>query len=310
MNLLKTLLGAAVVVSAQMALADPPSILVLPEKNWCIEHGYTKTVKEKTYPDYEKALGDKEFRSVNTAFENLFTERQFPLVNASSQQEEDDFDDALDEAFEGAQSGAGAATNAYDELVNRAKPDITIEVEWSGNNAGSLYSADFNIKAIDTYSSKAVAAIAAQTGEVRRTVPLTVALKQAVKNNFDAFCAQIQQHFDDIQTNGREIRLDVRILDNGAGTTMNSEFEGQELNQIIYKWVSDNTINHQFTQRSSGRNRQRFNQVRIPLKNAEGEPQDAKMWAYGLINRLKALNIVAENASPAPGLARIYIGEK
>ena len=82
MNLLKTLLGAAVVVSAQMALAAPPSIMVLPEKNWCIEHGYTKTVKDKVYPDYEKAIGDKEFRSVNTAFQQLFAERGFPMVDA------------------------------------------------------------------------------------------------------------------------------------------------------------------------------------------------------------------------------------
>ena len=129
MNLLKTLLGAAVVVSAQMALAAPPSIMVLPEKNWCIEHGYTKTVKDKVYPDYEKAIGDKEFRSVNTAFQQLFAERGFPMVDATAQSEEDDMDDAMDEAFEGAESGASAGTNAFDELVNRAKPDITVEVE-------------------------------------------------------------------------------------------------------------------------------------------------------------------------------------
>lgn len=310
MNLLKTLLGAAVVVSAQMALAAPPSIMVLPEKNWCIEHGYTKTVKDKEYPDYEKAIGDKEFRSVNTAFQQLFAERGFPMVDATAQSEEDDMDDAMDEAFEGAKSGASAGSNAFDELVNRAKPDITVEVEWSGNNAGSLYSADFNIKAIDTYSSKAVSAIAAQTGEVRRTVPLTVALKQAVKNNFDSFCALLQQHFDDLQANGREIRLDVRILDNGAGTTMNTEFGGQELSQIIYEWVSDNTVNHQFNQRSSGRTRLRFNQVRIPMKDTNGRPMDAKAWARGLQQKLAALGLPAENSSPALGLGRLYIGEK
>lgn len=232
------------------------------------------------------------------------------MVDATAQSEEDDMDDAMDEAFEGAESGASAGSNAFDELVNRAKPDITVEVEWSGNNAGSLYSADFNIKAIDTYSSKAVSAIAAQTGEVRRTVPLTVALKQAVKNNFDSFCALLQQHFDDLQANGREIRLDVRILDNGAGTTMNTEFGGQELSQIIYEWVSDNTVNHQFNQRSSGRTRLRFNQVRIPMKDTNGRPMDAKAWARGLQQKLAALGLPAENSSPALGLGRLYIGEK
>ena len=27
---------------------------------------------------------------------------------------------------------------------------------------------------------------------------------------------------------------------------MNQEFEGQELSEIIYNWVSDNTVNHQW----------------------------------------------------------------
>ena len=115
-------------------------------------------------------------------------ERNFPVISGESQSEADDEDEMLDEAFEGAETGSGVQTNAYDELLKRNKPDITLKIGWNINNAGSIYSADYRIEAIDTYSNKSVAPIAGRTGEMRRTVPLSVALKQTAKNNMDDFC--------------------------------------------------------------------------------------------------------------------------
>lgn len=316
MKLISKLLfgGIAAVLASQFVFAAPPKLMILPDKTWCVEKGYTtetqRNGKTVVREDYDRALIDPDFKNVQLAIAQIMAERNFPLVDALAQQEADDEDEMLDEAFEGAETGAAAGTNAYDEIIKRAKPDITLKIGWNGHTAGSLYSVDYRIDAIDTYSNKQVAPIAGQTGEVRRTVPLSVALKQTAKDNMDQFCSTLMNYFDDVQTNGREIRLDVRILDNGAGTTMNSEFGGVELSKIIYDWVSDNTVGHQFSERSSGRNMARFDQVRIPLKDAGGRPIDAKRWADGLRNHLRSLGIVSENASTGLGSGRIYIGEK
>lgn len=313
-TLTKALLCAAAFCSFEAAVAAPPTLLVLPDKTWCIEKGYIieseRNGKVKQTEDYDKALVDKDFVNVQTAIASVMADRGFPLVSAAAQAEEDEFDDMLDEAFEGAESGSGVQTNAFDELIKRTKPDITLKIGWNVNEAGSLYSADYRIDAIDSYSNKQVAPIAGQTGEVRRTVPLGVAIKQTATANMDDFCQKLMNYFDDLQTNGREIRLDIRIIDNGAGTTMSQEFDGTELGTLIYNWVSDNTVNHQFTERSSGRNALRYHQVRIPLKGSDGKPLDAKRWAAGLQQMLKGLGLTAENASPSLGLGRIYIGEK
>lgn len=310
----KILAGTCMVLSAQTLLAAPPKLMIVPDKTWCIEKGYVieteRNGKVRQREDYDKALVDPDFKNVQLAISQIMAERNFPVISGESQSETDDEDEMLDEAFEGAETGSGVQTNAYDEPLKRNKPDITLKIGWNINNAGSIYSADYRIEAIDTYSNKSVAPIAGQTGEMRRTVPLSVALKQTAKNNMDDFCQKLQTYFDDIHANGREIRLDVRIIDNGSGTTMNQEFEGQELSEIIYNWVSDNTVNHQFSQRSGGRNMARYDQVRIPLNGSDGRPQDASRWVKGLQDKLKSLGLVAENASTGLGAARIYIGEK
>ena len=278
-----------------------------------LEKGYiTETErngKKIVCEDYDKAFMDNDFRNVSLAIKQVMAERGFPLVDAETQQETDDEDEAFDEAFEGAETGTETATNAYDELLKRAKPDITLKIGWNGSAYGTLYSMEYRIEAVDSYSNKSVAPVAGNTGEVRRSVPLSAALKQTAKNNMDQFCATLLEYFDDLQTNGREIRLDIRILDKGI--TMNSEYGGQELGNIIYEWVSDNTVNHQFSQRSGRqRNMQKYDQVRIPMFDANGRPMDAARWADGLRKALQSYGLKSENASTALGAARIYIGEK
>lgn len=305
----------ACLATCQVAQAEAPKLMILPDKTWCVEKGYVtetqRNGKTVVREDYDRALIDKEFSNISLAIKQIMAERGFPVVDALAQQEADDEDEMLDEAFEGAESGAEAATNAYDEILKRAKPDITLRIGWDGTAYGSLYSMNYRIEAIDSYSNKSVAPVAGQTGEVRRSVPLAVALKQTAKDNMDQFCTTLGEYFNDLQTNGREIRLDVRILDNGAGTTMSTEFGGKELGDLIYEWVSDNTVNHKFSQRSGRqRNMQRYDQVRIPMFDSAGNPQDAARWVNGLRDLLKSHGLVSENASTGLGAARIYIGEK
>lgn len=307
-------MSTVAIISVQYVMAAPPKLMIVPDKTWCIEKGYVieseRNGKKVLREDYDRAFVDSDFNNVQLAIAQIMAERNFPVVNGQAQAETDDEDEMFDEAFEGAETGSGVQTNAYDELLKRNKPDITLKIGWNVNNAGSIYSADYRIEAIDTYSNKSVAPIAGQTGEVRRTVPLSVALKQTAKGNMDDFCTKLQTYFDDIQTNGREIRCDIRIIDNGSGVTMNQEFEGLELSEIIYNWISDNSVNHQFNQRSSGRNMARYDQIRIPLKDANGRPMDASRWVKGLQEKLKSLGIVCENASTGLGAGRLYIGEK
>lgn len=312
-NILKIALGALFLASTQAAVAAPPTMMLVPDKTWCIEKGYVNETmrngKKIVREDYDRALVDKDFSNVSLAIKQVFAERGYPIIDSSSQQESDDEDEMFDEAFEGAQTGAGVQTNSFDEILKRNKPDIIIKLGWNENVAGSYCSCDLRIEAVDAYSNKSVAPLSGSTGQFRRPF-LGNELKQAAKNNMDGFLTTLQSYFDDVQQNGREMRLILRIVDNGSGLNMNSEFGGEELADIIYNWVNDNSQNHQFTRRSSGRDQANYTQIRVPMKDSTGKPQDAQTWAKGLQKKLQSLGIPTENRPQGLGTARLMLGEK
>lgn len=303
----------ALLISAS-AMAVAPKLMVLPDKSWCISKGYTtkherngKTVERE---DYDRALVDPDFKVVKIAVANVMSGLGYPLVDALEQGDIDDEDEMLDEAFEGAQSGSSTQTNAFDEIIKRNKPDITLKVGWKYNDAGSTYNVTYTIEAVDAYSAKSIAPVMGSTGPQRKTTPLEVAIAQTAKNNMDEFCELLNAHFDDIEQNGREIRADIRIVDNGDGINMNSEFGGTELSELLDNWMNDNTVRNQYNTRSSGRNMKRYDQVRIPLEDARGRKLDATGFMRQLQKYLKGLGIVSEERSSGLGAGRLYIGEK
>lgn len=312
-QIIKLTMGLAVLAVAQMTYAAKPSIYALPDDGWCEAKGYgeneTRRGKTKFVPNYDKAIKDTEFFHVQQALKQCFQNLGYELLDASSQAQSDDDDEMFDEAesMDLKAESSSLATSNFDELLKGLKPDILLKVRWDVNKMGSVYNVDFSLDAIDSYSNKSFATIAGQTGSVSRTTPLSVALKQGVKNNMDDLTDRMQTHFDDVCANGREVRLIVKVND-AAGIDLTNEVGGQELSEVIYNWISDNTVNHQFTRRASGKTAANYTQIRIPLKNSMGVPQDAEVWAKVLQEKLKSLGVKSEVKAQGLGVARITIG--
>lgn len=313
---LKTTLAIAALAAAAAMQAAPPTIMVLPDKVWCNSQGYVSQVnangRNRVVEDFDKAFLDSELKNVTTAINGLFQERGFPLKDFAAQSESDDDDDLFDEAFEGAQSGSEVQSNSIDQILQKTKPDIILRVGWDVNKVGFQYNLSYRLEAVDAYSNKAVASVTAETAPTARTTPVSACLKDAAANHMDDFASKLSEHFNDIQANGREIRLLIRIIDNGSGLTFNNEYGGKELGQVIYDWISDNTVNHQFNERTSTRNQLGYDQVRIPLKDTNGRPMQAKQFVAQLQRYLASApySLSAENASPQLGIGRLMIGEK
>lgn len=314
-NVSKFLLGSAIALfSAGLAHAAMPTIVVLPDKAWATAKGYiiesVRNGKTVTRIDYNKALVDPEFKNVQDAIQAAMAERDFRLPDLQTSQDQDEEEEMYEEAFESAQTGSDVQSNALDDIMKNTKPDILLNIYWDYNTSGSTYTCNFSLKAVDAYSTKAIGAVAGNTGERRRIVPISVALKEAFKSNMDDFCVKLGEHFNDVEENGREMRLNVRIANNGAGLTMSTEFDGTELGEIIQKWLDDNTVNHQYSMRNSGRNMISFDQVRIPMLDAKGRHMDAKGFAGQLQKYLKQYGLTCDIANSSLGYARIFIGEK
>jgi len=72
-----------------------------------------------------------------------------------------------------------------------------------------------------------------------------VLLQNAILANIDTFAAQLQSHFDDMFTNGREIRLTVRKWNNWD-KDLETEIGGEEITDHITTWMETNTVQGRF----------------------------------------------------------------
>lgn len=316
MNIRNLLLSASLGLATSLAMqaGAPPTVMVLPDKTMCNEQGWGTTSerngKTRFTEDYDKAFMSSDLKNVVVKLNDLLKTNGLPPKDFGASSEIDDDEELEEEFFEGAQTGAGMEQNSYDQLLNKLKPDIILKVGWNENKIGFNKRLSYRLEALDSYSGKSIAAVIGNTPDIKVITPNDQVLVNAAAENMNDFTYKLQSHFDDIQENGREVTLTVRILQSSPDN-MNSEFNGKELNTIINEWVAENTVNHVFSERNVTRNRQQFEQCRIPLLNSAGKPMQARDWVAQLQKYLKTnYGIVAENATKGLGSGRLYIGEK
>lgn len=137
-------------------------------------------------------------------------------------------------------------------------------------------------------------------------------LEEAVLNNMDNFASQLQAHFDDLLTNGREVNLEILVFDNGSGQNLESEFGGEMLTDIIDEWMYNNTQEHRYNISDATENRMLLEQVRIPLYRSNGMPMDTRSFANNLRRFLRGAPYRVECKLLTKGLGKaiLVIGEK
>lgn len=309
-------LGAVTAISAS-AQAKKPTLMVFPGETWCNANGYITTVnnqgREVKLPDYERAVAeDFDLVNVITKIGELMAERGFPMKDLSAEVRQLRKNETEDEFTVSSSSGATLAETPLERLQRTAKSDIRVEVTWKVNTVGPKKSITYNLRGIDSYSDKQIAA-AQGTGAQSFSAEVPVLLEEAVLDKMDGFLSQLQAHFDDMAENGRETTLRIQVFDNGSGLSLEDEYGGEELTDIIDGWVSDNTVQHRYNLTDASENVMLFEQVRIPLYNDRGRAMDARMFARQLQKYLAAspYNITSKiKAGGGLGKATLVLGEK
>jgi hypothetical protein len=112
-------------------------------------------------------------------------------------------------------------------------------------------------------------------------------------------------------TNGREILLTVKRW-NSWDKNLETEIDGEELTDHINTWLQKNTVKGRFNMSDATENSARFDQVRIPLYDANGNAIDARQFGKGLQKYLKAapFTIDAKLMTRGLGEAILVLGEK
>lgn len=296
--------------------AKKPTIMVVPADAWCNANGYrtgfTAQGVTTNVPDYKTALQtDMDLLNVITKIGELMAERQFPLKDLASTIRSIEQSGAEDEMTMSSTSGASLSVSPLDRLLDRAKADIMVEVLWKVNTVGPKNSVTYTLRGLDAYTNKQIAA-AQGTGAPSFSAEIPVLLEEAVLANMDNFTSQLQAYFDDLQTNGREVAVDIRVFDNGSGLTLEDEYDGTELQEAIDNWMAENTVSHRYSLSDATENLMKFEQVRIPLYKPNGMPMDTRSFVDSLRKYLKnePYNLTCKTMTRGLGRAILVIGEK
>lgn len=295
--------------------AKKPTLMVMPSDAWCNEHGYTQEfdnqgVKEKV-SDFKTAVAnDKQLNAVISKINSLMADRGFPLKDLQ-QTIKSMNSDAAEDALITSKTGSPVAETPLDRLRRRAKADIILELDWTVNNVGPKSSITYNLRALDAYSNKQVAG-AEGTGKGSFSAEIPVLLEEAVQDHMDMFCERLQNHFDDMMANGREVSLTMKVFDNGSGLDFEKEYGDYELNEVIDNWLSDNCVNHRFNKSDATETTLMYEQVRIPLYKDNGQAMDTYSFARNMARYFKAApyNIPIKVVNKGLGKCEMIFGEK
>jgi hypothetical protein len=288
--------------------------MVVPSDLWCKEYGYLTEFNNQgtkvLIPDYKKALQeDANLILVISKINELMADRGFPLKNLESilkSLENQSAEDALLMNSEGAEINE----NPIDKLKKVAKADIIIQMTYTIQSVGPKNTVTFNLQGIDSYTNKQIAG-SSGTGAPSFTAEIPVLLAEAVVANIDLYNVQLQNHFDDMFENGREVILRVLTWNNWEYNLESEDFGGDMLSNIIENWVHENTVKNRFSTLDATENMMLFEQVRIPLFNEKGQATDTRRWAFNLKKYLMdKFKIDSKLMMRGLGQAQLVLGEK
>ncbi|MDP4853828.1 MAG: DUF6175 family protein [Saprospiraceae bacterium] len=294
--------------------AKKPTLMVVPSDLWCKEYGYLTEFNNQgtkvLIPDYKKALQeDANLILVISKINELMADRGFPLKNLESilkSLENQSAEDALLMNNEGAEINE----NPIDKLKKVAKADIIIQMTYTIQSIGPKNTVTFNLQGIDSYTNKQIAG-SSGTGAPSFTAEIPVLLAEAVVANIDLYNVQLQNHFDDMFENGREVILRVLTWNNWEHNLESEDFGGDMLSNIIENWVHENTVKNRFSTLDATENMMVFELVRIPLFNEKGQATDTTRWAFNLKKYLMdKFQIESKLMMKGLGQAQLILGDK
>lgn len=291
------------------AQAVKPTIMVVPSDAWCIENGYFNEIENmgstRKVPDYVAALqSDMDLLQVIAKLNDLMADRAFPLQNLESVIKDIETSNA-DMGAIASKSGASISTTLYDEVRNRAKADIIMQISWKVIRQGPNYQLSYILQGLDSYTNKQIAG-SNGIGEPSHSVAVPVLLVEAVSQHIEPFAERLIEHFKDMKENGREVSYVIRVFDSWEND-LETEYDGYELCEIIDDWFYENTKGHRYSIADQSSTTMNLTQVRIPINDDRGRPQDAQRFIRPMVRHFKEVYGIDEIKVQTMGLGRCVV---
>lgn len=318
------LMAALFTISATaFGQAKKPTIMVVPDDAWFVRNGYTQEFDNmgvKTIvPDFDRAfLENTDVEVMVSAMADFMAAEGFPIVSLKQELKRLKNESAEMAMMTGKNEGGMIAETPIERLRRSAKADIILNLDFNIKKVGPRKQIEFNLQAIDAYSSKIISGNQGTSSEVSTTASNIAVLQESVLSFKDNFIRGLENYFADLFENGREISVTLFRFDT-CEIDFQEEFEIDgdyyELGDIIDAWFAEETVEGRYSLESSSANRMRFNQVRIPIyyENNKGKmlAMDANAFGKKLARMLKNdYNLVVGVTPKGLGEVWLTIGDK
>lgn len=218
--------------------AQKPSLMVMPDNEWCIAKGYVNNGA----PDFAKALQDSEFQACVIQFSGLLAERGYKPKDLSNTLENFKNGKAKRLVATG-KDGSQVVESDEDMLARAAALDIKIRFNIKTVSALGRNAVEFSVKAIDAATNDII--WAEPLPRQVTTAPANTVLYAAIAGKMDSFCQGFQAYFDEMYDEGRKCTIEFNITDSSP-VNMNTEvnFRGRdvELKTLIAQWLSHQAV--------------------------------------------------------------------
>ncbi|MBP5642923.1 MAG: hypothetical protein J6X10_01635 [Bacteroidales bacterium] len=253
-----------------------PILMVVPSDVYCNEMGYVQKWTDengiqRSVSDYDvfDREDSRDLRLVISSLNEIFNKKGFEvqslefLMRSLKQEEQENQFIGNDYGLDG-----DIVESPIDRIKRTANVDFIVDLDFEIYEVGTQRYVSFNMKAVDVSSNAREIAHAHGDGKPSNSASINTLLEEAVLNHMDSFCKKLQNEYDRMSKNGRQITVKVKRTDNSDYDLLRTTFvfEGKQtpLGDIIYYWLQDNTVDNNPT-RSITPNVITFNQVMIPI---------------------------------------------
>lgn len=309
------MLLSATTCLAQTAIK--PTIMVVPDANWCIKNGYTKA--DGRTVDYERALSNDDLRGSIIEMNNFMAGIEYPMESLSEHLKSIHDNAAIDKIATAA-DGSKTEEDDLDKILRSANADIMVSLALNNKPYGPRRIIEFQLESVDAASRKSIQGNIGTSSPSNSPAPTLI--QEAVASFMDNFLQKINSHFSNMATNGREGIIRFKIAENCPYNlkdkiTIPGEGEG-ELCEYIEYWLGEHTVDGAPRPGNNSRYTAEFSQVRIPLYGVKtsgfGKNKNkpvaltAESFIKDIIPDLEQLGISAYVVPQGVGKATVILG--
>lgn len=268
------------------------------------EDAQGKTIYTRDYAGY--LLTDPDSKFIISTIQSEFINFGYPLNDLEQTLKSINDQEMIDDVD-------GIKKDAKTILLTSAKPDVILELDYDlsrvANSRNLNKTLTYTIRAIDAFSNKVVATIQ-QTGfgeDSKDNTPSGL-MKAAIEQDAKDFTSQINNYFNDIIKEGRDITVRITI-EGDCGIAMSDEtITGDTYTDYFIDYMKSHTVQGAYNMSRNTDTELYFTNVRIKTLNDDGTQYSAYDYARDLSKALnKECGVKSKNTTQGLGDATISI---